>query len=174
MTRNRFRQDGATLVIGLIMLVLLTLMVLSAVNSGTVNLRIAGNMRAEDEARGAAQQAIENFISSYSNFCVSVPPAPCTLPSPAGKPATGYDVNNAGTTEYTVTVAAPVCKRASPQIPGRSIACVNGAKAGLFCWDTAWEVTATAIDSKTGVSQAVTQGVAIPFPPGFTPSTVGC
>ena len=33
---------------------------------------------------------------------------------------------------------------------------------------------ATAVDAKTGVSQVVTQGVAVPFPPGFTPSAVGC
>ena len=175
MPRHRFRQDGVALVVGLIMLVLLTLMVLSAINSGTVNLRISGNMQAEDEARAAAQQAIENFLSSYANFCTNAPPAACTVPSPAGKPPTGYDVNNTATpTEYTVTVAPPVCKRAAPQVPGHTAACINGAKAGLFCWDTLWEVQATAVDAKTGVSQVVTQGVAVPFPPGFTPSAVGC
>jgi Tfp pilus assembly protein PilX len=51
MARLRFRQNGVVLVIGLIMLVLLTLMVVSAINSGTANLRIAGNMQAQDEAR---------------------------------------------------------------------------------------------------------------------------
>ena len=45
MARHRFQQTGAALVMGLIMLVLLTLLVLSAINSSTINLRIAGNRR---------------------------------------------------------------------------------------------------------------------------------
>ena len=49
---------------GMIMLVLLTLFVLSAINSGTINLRISGNTQAQDEARAAAQQAIEQVVSS--------------------------------------------------------------------------------------------------------------
>ena len=161
---RRFKESGATLIIALIMLVLLTLMVVSAINSGMINLRIAGNMQVEDEARAAAQQAIENFISSYANF----------YPIPAAASTTGYDINNAGTAKYSVTVAAPVCKSASKQIPGRSAACVNGSKSGLFCWDTLWEVRATAADTSSGVSQTVVQGVALSFAPTFLPSTAGC
>ena len=56
------------MVIGMIFLVLLTLLVISAVNSGSVNLRIASNMQAQDEARAVAQQALEKFVSNYSNF----------------------------------------------------------------------------------------------------------
>jgi len=163
MARHRFQQTGAALVMGLIMLVLLTLLVLSAINSSTINLRIAGNMQAEDEARAAAQQAIEQFVSVYANFS-----------PPTGKPATGYDINNDGTNDYSVTIATPVCKYAARQIPGRSIDCVNGAKAGLYCWDTLWEVKATASDTKSGVSQVVSQGVAISKDPTFNPSSVGC
>jgi len=164
MSRHRFRQSGVALVMGMIMLVLLTLLVLSAINSGTINLRIARNMQAEDEARASAQQAIEQFVSSYSNF----------YPTPSAKPATGYDINNDGTNDYSVTIATPVCKRSSQQIPPRSLACANGVKNGLFCVDTVWEVTATATDTNSGVSQIVTQGVAITFPPAFLPSSVGC
>jgi PilX N-terminal len=164
MASSRFRQRGVALVMALIMLVLLTLLVLSAINSGTINLRIARNMQAEDEARASAQQAIEKFVSAYSNF----------YPTPTGKPATGYDINNDGTADYSVIVATPVCKRAAQQIPPRSIACANGVKNGLYCWDTLWEVTATASDTNTGVSQIVAQGVAITFPPAFLPSSVGC
>jgi Tfp pilus assembly protein PilX len=164
MLRHRFRQEGVALVIALIMLVLLTLMVLSAINSGTVNLRISGNMQAEDEARATAQQAIENFIGNYANF----------YPTPTGIAATGYDINNAGTNEYMVTIATPVCKRAAKQIPPRSTDCASGAKSGLYCWDTLFEVNATATDSRTGVSQSVTQGTTITFPPDFQVTKVGC
>ena len=164
MTTHSFRQEGVALVVSLIMLVLLSLIVLSAINSGTTNLRISGNMQSEDEARAAAQQAIEQFISNYSNF----------YPTPTGIPATGYDINNDGTNEYTVTVDPPVCKRAAQQVPPRTIDCASGVKYGLYCWDTLWEVKATAKDPKSGVTQAVTQGVALTFKPDLKPSTIGC
>ena len=76
--------------------------------------------------------------------------------------------------KYSVSVAAPVCKGAGKQFPGRTPDCINGARAGLYCWDTLWEVVATSTDPKTGVRQVITQGVAIPFEPGFNPATVSC
>jgi Tfp pilus assembly protein PilX len=164
MPRYRTRQTGISLVIGLIMLIMLTLMVISAINSGTTNLRISGNMQVQDEARSAAQHAIEGFISSYANF----------YPTPTGKPATGYDINNDGTADYQVSVSTPVCKRAAQQIPPRLLSCASGAKYGLYCWDTMWEITAQADATKTGTTQKTTQGIAITFPPAFVPASVGC
>ena len=158
------RQRGIAMVIGMIMLVLLTLLVVSAINSSSVNLRITGNMQAQDGARAVAQQAIERVLGDLTKF----------YPTPTAVAATAYDINNDGTGEYQVSVAAPVCKSAQKQIPGRTADCVNGARAGFYCWDTLWEVVATATDSKTGVRQVVTQGVAIPFKPGFNPSTIPC
>jgi hypothetical protein len=164
MKRAYVRQGGVALVIGMIMLVLLTLLVISAINSGSVNLRITSNMQAQDEARAVAQQAVEKFVSSYANF----------YPTPQAYANVDYDINNDSTPEYKVSVTAPVCKGAAHQIPGRSIDCENGVKSGLYCWDTLWEITATASDTKTGVTQKVTQGVALTFSPVFIPSTVGC
>jgi Tfp pilus assembly protein PilX len=40
----RAKQRGATLLVGLIMLVLLTLLAVSAINISTVNLHITGNI----------------------------------------------------------------------------------------------------------------------------------
>ena len=160
------RQRGLAMVIGMIMLVLLTLLVVSAINSSSVNLRITGNMQAQDEARAMAQQAIERVLGVKANF----------YPTPTAQPATNYHVDNnsTGNAVYSVAVAAPVCKGAAKQFPGRTPDCINGARAGLFCWDTLWEVVATATDTKTGVRQVITQGVAIPFEPGFNPATVSC
>ena len=61
-TSSRRRQRGATLLIGMIMLVVLTLLVLFAIRSGNTNLRIAGNMQTQAEVGAAAQQAIEQVI----------------------------------------------------------------------------------------------------------------
>ena len=158
------KQRGMAMVIGMIMLVLLTLLVVSAINTSTTNLKVAGNMQSEDEARAMAQQAIEQFISSYGNF----------YPVVLGPTTTGFDVNNDATNDYSVTVAKPVCKRAAQQIPPRSIDCANGAKNGIYCWDTLWEVAATAVDTKSGVSQSVVQGVSLTFAPDFNPASVGC
>ena len=157
-------QKGVALVIGMIFLVLLTLLVVSAINSGSVNLRITSNMQAQDEARALAQQSIEQYASVYSNF----------YPTPQAKAATTYDINNDGTGEYSITIAAPVCKSASQQTVARTPECAAGIKGGIFCWDTLWDVTAVATDGKSGVSQSVTQGVAIPFDPTFYPPSAGC
>ena len=160
-----FRQAGATLLVTMIMLVLLTLFATSAINSSMVNLRIAGNMQSQDEARTAAQQAIEQFISSYSNLYPTPPVSPTLV---------NIDTNKDGTSDYAVSIAAPVCKRAVQQVPPRSPQCATGVRSGLFCWDTIWEIKATASDAKTGTSQVVTQGVSITFDPTFVASTAGC
>jgi Tfp pilus assembly protein PilX len=164
--RQRSRQAGVALVIGMIMLILLTIIVVSAINSGMMGLRIAGNVQAQDEARALAQQAIERHVSVYANFY----PAP----QPTTPTTTGYDINNDGTNDYNVTIATPVCKRAAHQIPPKTLQCASGVKSGIYCWDVLWEVKATATDVKSGVSQVVTQGTSITSPPDFQPSTVGC
>jgi Tfp pilus assembly protein PilX len=164
LTFGRYGQRGSTLTISMIMLVLLTLFVLSAINSSTINLRIAGNTQSQDEARAAAQQAIETFVSSYANF----------YPAPAASAATTISINNHTSGNYTVTRTAPVCKSARQQIPARTVDCINGQKAGLVCWDTIWEISATATNTSTGVAQTVTQGVTLIFPPQVDPATLGC
>lgn len=162
---SRLGQSGASLVVSLIMLMVITLLALSAINSSTINLRIAGNMQARDEARAAGQQAIETFISSYSNFFPTLP---------AGATIISVDIDNNGSNDYEVSVARPVCRRSAPQIPPRSTECANGAKSGLICWDTLWDVAATSTDTRSGVTQTVTQGISITLDPSFDPTAVGC
>ena len=127
MMNSRTRQSGIALVIGMIMLVLLTLLVISAINSGSVNLRITSNMQAQDEARAVAaagdreirQQLRELLSDARRRIRTSTTTSTTTA-----------------AVDYKVSVAAPVCKGAAHQIPGRSIDCENGVKSGLFCWDT--------------------------------------
>lgn len=59
-----FRQRGATLIVGLIMLLLLTLMVGSAFTLSGTNLKAVGNMQLRNEAIAAANAAIELKVSS--------------------------------------------------------------------------------------------------------------
>src|SRR5215212_8369092 len=58
------RQRGATLFIGLVMLVILTLFALSAFQTSSTNLKTVGNMQSREEAQNAAQQVIDTVISS--------------------------------------------------------------------------------------------------------------
>jgi Tfp pilus assembly protein PilX len=121
------RQRGMAMVIGMIMLVLLTLLVVSAINSSSVNLRITGNMQAQDEARAMAQQAIERVLGVKANF----------YPTPTAQAATNYyaDNNTSGNAVYSVAVSAPVCK-GGEAFPGHTRH-INGRAPGS-CWDTLW------------------------------------
>ena len=60
---SRREQRGATLLVSMIFLVILTLSVVSAVKVSTLNTKMVGNMQAEKEGNAAAAQKIEDTIS---------------------------------------------------------------------------------------------------------------
>ena len=57
-------QQGITLIVGLIMLVLITLIVTSAFMLSHTNLKSVGNMQFRDESIAAANVAIEQVLAS--------------------------------------------------------------------------------------------------------------
>lgn len=144
-------QRGATLIIALILLVVLTLFGISAISTGVVNLRIARNTQVTTEAQNAAQRVIDTQISSLATF---------TTPTAS---TANVDATGAGTT-YSVAFAQPDCLyiRAAP---GYSYAL-----AGIAPKDTTWRVVATASDSTggTGAGVRVTQGVKVRLPNNAT------
>ncbi len=143
----RTKQRGATLLVGLIMLVLLTLLAVSAINMSTVNLHITGNMQAQVEAAAAAQQAIEGVIDDLDNFNNPKPPQTVTLGN-----------------YYTVDVQTPVCLYARAVRGGYSYS------VGFVPDETTWDIEATAKeDITTGVSTTIHQGVRVLLPPGKCP-----
>jgi hypothetical protein len=92
----RHGQDGFSLVVGMIMLVLMTLLAISAFQASNVNLRIAGNMQVRQETLAAAQAAIEKALSSSAFTKTAVPIGASTV-----------DLNGAS---YTVDFTpAPSC-----------------------------------------------------------------
>ena len=68
MSEMSANESGMTLVVGLIMLLVITLFVVSAVRLSTANLRTVGNMQARNEAAAASQRAIEDMMSSTAAF----------------------------------------------------------------------------------------------------------
>lgn len=170
MTRMHHKQSGSVLLISLVMLVMLTLFVLTVINTTNINSRIARNMQTEAEAQAAAQQAIEQAIS------VDFTPAPATV---AGDVA--VDINNDGTTDYTVAVAVPTCAGSVPiktvdldtTIP-RDKPCLGSGASGTagivglggggnsLCSNSRWDVKASTTDPVSGATNVtIHQGVAV-------------
>lgn len=164
----KIRQHGATLITALVMLIVLTLLVISAVKSSTVNLRIASNMQVQGEAVAAAQQAIENVISN--NF--SSAPAAITVNVPMG-----------GTT-YAASTAIPKCigsralLNSEPNLPPQCLSSGTMQNTGIkfsassavsgtsWCYAQQWDVAAAVTEANTGASVEVHQGVSLNVPAG--------
>ena len=96
-------EKGAALIVGLIMLVLITLMLITALNLGTTNFRAVANMQYRAEAVAAANKAIEQVMST-----------PFTA-APAAE-TVNVDIDNDADTDYEVQVAVPECIYASPGV----------------------------------------------------------
>jgi len=161
--------------ISLILLVMLTLFVLTVINTTNVNSRIAGNMQVQTEAKAAAQQGIEQTIST--NFT--------TNPLAA---AVAVDVNNDGVTDYTANVAAPQCTAVIPVRSDELIYtkpsdkdCYTGqgnrdfgtynpaaAPTDTYCSRSFWDISSNVTDAASGANVTVHQGVEVRVAVGFT------
>lgn len=149
-TASRHAQNGVTLVIGLIMLVLITLVITTAFSLSTTNLRSVGNMQVREEAIAAANMAIEMEVGSpFTNTLLAVVDR-------------AIDIDNDGTADYSVDIAAPVCMRASQAIKESlsSVTLPSSMSSTLF-WNTIWDFDATVTDEKSGASVQVRQGVRV-------------
>jgi hypothetical protein len=94
-TRFARKQRGTSLFVGLIMLILLTLLGISAFQSSNTNLKIVGNMQVRQETLAAAQTATERVLSNPAFINPTTPPLSATVV-----------LNNAS---YIVDFPAPVC-----------------------------------------------------------------
>ncbi len=140
-------QRGATLLVAMVMLVLLTLMVSSAFTLSTTNLKSVNNMQMREEAMAAANSAIELVISSAFTT------------SPAGEEI-AIDMNNNGTTDYTVTVAAPQCVSYTLAESASASSVTLGVMSDKT-WDTLWDIEATVNDAASGANMTVRQGILV-------------
>ena len=145
-------QRGATLVVGLIMLVLITLMVTTAFTLSTTNLKSVGNMQLRNEAISAGNIAIEKVIaSSFTD-------------APAAEEIL-VDINNDGVNDYRISIATPVCVRASlAALPVLSSLTLGVSMSTASAWDTVWDVVATVTPTSdnpgaSGTSVQVRSGV---------------
>jgi competence protein ComGC len=164
-------QSGITLVVSLIMLIVLTLLVVSAIRFGNINLRIANNAQSQAEGEAATQAAVEKTIELIKAYP--------KLDSVPAQPA--LQVSTGGST-YTVAVSKPVCNL-SVNVPTTTLdpqkaedrACFSGGNTDpIFgadgkpipqpseCKDQNWEIQATLNPATAqGVSMTMAQGVSV-------------
>lgn len=168
-------QNGATLLMAMIFLVLLTLIVISAIKATNVNTKVVGNMQIQKETEAAAAQAIETVISA--DFTKA--PTATTV---------NVDINDSGqtATTYAVTVPAPTCIDVQPikvnqldvsnsdDVPcypsgaSQNTGIVGaGTNANSLCSATNWDVSATATAPSVSTTSSTThQGIAVRVPVG--------
>jgi Tfp pilus assembly protein PilX len=140
-------QRGATLVVALIMLAIITLVVIGGFTLSNSNLKAVGNMQMREEAVAAGNRAVEVVLGSG-------------FASPPTTQDINVDINNDGTNDFVVTVAAPTCVKAviASTAPPSGIGLSMGSGGGTT-WYTDWDIQATVNDAATGASVEVHQGV---------------
>ena len=141
------RQQGATLVIALIMLVIITLFAVTMVRLSNSSMQVVGNMQVQRSLEATAQQAIENKISTVTFFNDAV--------DGVGQFASSATSVVSSVNATNVTIQKPVCV-------AKRVASGYGLGGGaLTPQDNVFEVKATATDSVTGASVELVQGFKI-------------
>ena len=139
-------QSGATLIVTLIILVMMTLFGVASSQLASTNLRIAGNVQGKKIAEAAAQQAIETVLSSQSYFTSLV----------------AHSFSIAG---LTVETAPPSCL-ALATVGGYFM--TSSTQTSMAPVNTRWDVKAATSDPVTGAAVVMHQGVAVRMPVGST------
>ena len=165
----RHAQRGITLVMSLIMLIVLTLLVVSAIRFGNINLKIAGNAQVEAEASAATQVAIERVILQMS--------AATNINTIQAQDI----VVSTGGASYTVNVQAPACNltrnivtteldpgnvndRPCFENPDPDLITTHlgkGVTRPTACKDQQWDVAASYTDASSGAKVSMLQGLSV-------------
>jgi len=159
---NPTHQRGATLLVGLIMLVLLTMLAVSALTSSTLQMRVIGNSQGRQESIAAANSALQKTLSSpeFMLHPTAVAAAPVLV-----------DVNQDGVSDYSVTIV-PSCTSSIPYLNSQlDVANVQDFKCFVsqelfdgksLCAQTSWELEARSRDvNQSGINSTIYEGITI-------------
>jgi Tfp pilus assembly protein PilX len=130
-------QSGMTLLIALAMLVVITILGISAIRMTGSSMLVVGNMQWKRSTENIAMMAIEQTMNSSAPF--ANPTAPVTFTAPAG---------------YTVTVGNRTCLRSTP-------ASGYSALSAVAPEENIWEFTISVNDTITGAQSSMVQGAKI-------------
>ena len=175
---KKHKQQGATLLVGMIMMVVLTLLVVFALRSGNTNLRIVGNMQTQVETTAATQQVIEQVIEQIKvTEDLSLIPAQ-TLPVSVGNVT--YTVAVTAMTKCLVEI--PVLNSALDPSKANDVTCFEGSDGDKAikadgtltskpsaCKTQQWDIEAGVTDETSGAKTTQVQGISI-----RVPATVNC
>ncbi len=160
--RNRYAsrsgQRGITLIVGMIMLLLISILVTTTFTLSTTNAKSVGNMQFRDEAIAAANKGIEQTISTVLDTGFT------TLPTAAT--SFTLDINNDTRADYTISIAVPACVQSTTMTGsggsgGSSASLGPSFTAPATYYNTLWEVVGTVTDALSGTSIEIHQGVRI-------------
>ena len=154
------RERGATLLISLIMLVVLTLFAIAAIRTGNIGFKIVGNQQAQKLMEAAAQQAVEQAISNLGNF------DPLTIVPPSTTVAQRVCVNAAAGDPPAVGPTSSCTS--GTQVDVAPVRCISTKRSQfdsltqpMATYDNVWEIVATVTDTLTGAKATYHQGVKI-------------
>ncbi len=156
------RERGATLLISLIMLVVLTLFAITAIRTGNIGFKIVGNQQAQKSMEAAAQQAIEQAISNLGNF------DPVTVIAPTSTVAQRVCVNANASAGDPPAVGPTASCTSGTQVDVAPVRCISTKRSQfdsltqpMATYDNLWEIVATVTDTLTGAKATYHQGVKI-------------
>ncbi len=171
------RQKGATLVVSLIMLMLISLLAVSSFRLGKSDLQIVGNMQQRKQALSAAQQIIEQVISTtqFTATPTNVIQVPCN-----GLNTACVDVNGDGVPDVQVSILV-LCSAIQPILnssldftnpndagclvgASQDVGVVGTASGNSLCSNSVWDTQATAKDVITNAQYVIDQGVSVRVP----------
>lgn len=170
----KYGQKGATLIIAMIFLIIMSLFAVNAFKSSTSNLKIIGNMQARQESIAVGQKAIEETISS-SLFTIN-PKLVADTPVSVDVVGNGvpyvarlnpvpncFRTKAIKSTELNLAVPADLaCMRSSKVEQGGLDLVDTEAGAGdSLCANSEWNLGATVADPQTGTQITLNQGVAV-------------
>ena len=167
-------QRGATLLVGLIMLILMTLFAITIFKLSKGNLQIVASMQQRSETQAAAQEVIEKVVSN-TTFSKSpanaIPNTTCGLATPANT----LCVDTRGDGIKVRVAVTPTCV-SSQVIPvaalnftaANDVGCLVGLSqtAGVvgattnnsLCANMLWNINAVATDANTSAQYVLDQG----------------
>jgi hypothetical protein len=172
------RQQGATLVVSMIMLVVITVLVVFSIRSGNTNLRIAGNMQYQTEAFMATQQVIEQVIEQVKVTEVIGQITAQTVTVPMGSVNYSVAVAPMGTCQMEV----PILNSELNPAVADDVPCIESADSDQAiradgtliskpsaCKTQWWEINAEVTEGNSGVRSTQVQGLSV-----RAPATVSC
>lgn len=157
-------QQGITLITTLVMLIMLTLFALTAMRLANINLRITGNYQWQKDMEMKTDSALEQLLSSSSNFD--------DANLQAGT-STDKDICTDGTLVATGTCALTNPKIGTVSVPRCTASQVatgySKKKDELSPDDNDWVLKATATDSTSGARITIYRGVTVRMLAGNCP-----